>query len=130
MKKLILLFLISICFLFTNYVYAATGTTEDAPKQTGSQTALTNPLTGSASDVSGGIPAIIGKIINAVLGIVGSLALLMFVYGGLLWMTAGGRDEKITQGKNIIIWSTLGLVVIFASYAIVKLIIDSLVGGS
>ncbi|MFA5318236.1 MAG: hypothetical protein WC323_02060, partial [Patescibacteria group bacterium] len=43
-----------------------------APEHTGSQTALTNPLTGSASDVTGGIPAIIGKIINAVLGIVGS----------------------------------------------------------
>jgi len=99
------------------------------PEYTGEKVDLGNPLNKGGGPLDGGVPAIIGRVINAVLGIVGSLALLMFVYGGLLWMTAGGRDEKITQGKNIIIWATLGLVVIFASYAIVKLLLTSLTGG-
>jgi len=90
---------------------------------------LNNPLTGKPGDITGGVPALIGQVINAVLGIVGSLALLMFVYGGLLWMTAGGKDERVTQGKNVLIWATLGMVVIFASYAIVKLLFQSLTSG-
>jgi hypothetical protein len=127
MFKKLLIISIAI-FLFLPVLTLAGDTNSAAGGHTGSSVSLNNPLTGSASDVTGGIPAIIGKIINAVLGIVGSLALLMFVYGGLLWMTAAGRDEKITQGKNIIIWSTLGLIVIFSSYAVVKLLLTSLAG--
>lgn len=42
---------------------------------------------------------LIGNIINAVLGISGSLALLMFIYGGFTWMLSGGNAEKVTKGK-------------------------------
>jgi len=43
---------------------------------------------------------LIGKVINAVLGIVGSLALLMFIYGGFTWMLAGGNQEAVTKYTN------------------------------
>ncbi|MFA6602069.1 MAG: hypothetical protein WCT02_04400, partial [Candidatus Paceibacterota bacterium] len=43
---------------------------------------LTNPL-GDLKDPS----TLIGKIIGAALGLVGSLALAMFIYGGFIWMT-------------------------------------------
>ena len=66
------------------------------------------------------IPVMLGGIVTAVLGIVGSLALLMLVYGGLTWMTAAGNTEQTTKARNIIVWSILGLVVIFFSYAIVR----------
>lgn len=81
---------------------------------------LSNPL-GTAS-----IPGIIGKVINAALGIVGSLALIMFIYGGITWMTAAGNEQNVTKGKNIIIWATLGLVVIFSSYAIVRFVLQAI----
>ena len=97
-----------------------------APQRTGTSVALNNPLTSDGKALKGGVPELIGRIINAVLGIVGSLALLMFVFGGLLWMTAAGKEDKITQGKNVLIWATLGLVVIFASYAVVRLLLTSL----
>lgn len=65
----------------------------------------------------------IGTIIKAVLGVVGSLALVMFIYGGLLWMTAAGNTERVEKGKKTIVWAVLGLVVIFTSYALVKFIL-------
>lgn len=67
--------------------------------------------------------ALIGNIINAVLGVVGSLALLMFVYGGLTWMTSSGSQEKVKKGRDIIIWSAIGLAVIFSAYALVRILI-------
>ncbi|MEA3272761.1 MAG: pilin, partial [Patescibacteria group bacterium] len=45
------------------------------------------------------IPELIGKIIKAVLGIVGSIALLMFIYGGFLWLMSGGNEKNITKGR-------------------------------
>ncbi len=69
------------------------------------------------------IAVLIGKIINAILGVVGSLALLMFVYGGLVWMTSGGNQEKIKSGRDTIVWSAIGLIIIFVSYGLVRFLI-------
>ncbi len=95
----------------------------------GGSVRLNNPLTGQPGDVPGGIPGLIGRVINGVLGVVGSLALIMFVYGGLLWMTSAGNDEKVKQGKDVLIWATLGLLIIFASYALVNFIIFKGIGA-
>jgi len=82
-------------------------------------TSLTNPLSVNTPQ------ALIGKIINAVLGVVGSLALLMFVYGGLTWMTSSGSQEKIKKGRDIIVWSIIGLAIIFASYGLVRILLNT-----
>ncbi len=81
---------------------------------------LTNPI--GSSDV----PTLIGKIISAVLGVIGSIALLMVIYGGFTWMLAAGSSEKIKKGRDIIVWAILGLVVIFTSYALVRFVITSI----
>lgn len=85
---------------------------------------LPNPL-GTES-----VEEVIGRVIKAILGVVGSLALLMFIYGGLTWMTAAGNKEKVEKGKEIIIWAALGLVVIFASYALVEFVLNALTSSS
>ncbi len=85
---------------------------------------LTNPL--QAED----IPSLTGSIIKAVLGIIGAIALLMFIWGGFLWLTAAGSPDKIEKGKNTLIWATFGLILIFSSYIIANFIIQSLTKGS
>lgn len=89
-------------------------------QQTSSSANLDNPL-GVTS-----IPQFIGMIIKAILGIVGSLALVMVIYGGLLMMTAHGNEQQVTKGKDVLIWAVLGLVVIFTSYALVRFVFTSL----
>ena len=69
---------------------------------------------------------IIGLIIQAILGVTGSLSLLMFVYGGFLWMTSAGNKNRVQKGKEVLIWATIGLTVIFSSYAMIKLIFHGL----
>ena len=72
---------------------------------------------------------LIGKVISAVLGISGSLALLMFIYGGFTWMLSGGNAEKVTKGKNTLVWASIGLIVIFSSYAMVNTLFKGLAGS-
>ena len=54
-----------------------------------------------------------------ILGIVGSLALLMFIYGGVMFLISGGSAEKVTQAKQIIAGAVIGLVIVFTSYIII-----------
>ena len=82
---------------------------------------LPNPLKGQDD-----IPTLVGNIINYVLGILGVLALVMFIYGGLMWMTSEGAPDKIKKGKDTLIWAILGLVLIFFSYALLDFILKAL----
>ncbi len=63
-----------------------------------------------------------------ILGIVGSLALLMFIYGGFMFILSGGNAEKTSQGKQILINAVIGLVIVFTSYTIIQFSITSLLG--
>lgn len=66
-----------------------------------------------------------GRLVNGALGILGSIALVMFVYGGILWMTAAGDSAKSEKAHSVILWASLGVAVIFASYAILKMVFEA-----
>ncbi len=70
------------------------------------------------------LPALIGVIIKGLMGIIGTVALVMMLYGGILWMTARGNSETTTKARDTILWAGLGIVVIFASYALVDFIFE------
>jgi hypothetical protein len=55
------------------------------------------------------------NIAQIILGVSGAIALLMFIYGGFLWLTAGGSPSKVQQGTKIMIGTVIGLVIIFAA---------------
>lgn len=137
MKKSLFFAIVLTCLVAVSPVFAQNNTTPQGNTTTpqgntttpqgnvdngSGQTTVTldNPL--STDDV----PTLIGQIIKAVLGVVGSLALVMFIYGGFTWMLSGGSTERITQGRNILIWAAVGLVVIFTSYALVSFVIESI----
>lgn len=84
---------------------------------------LTNPL---GNDINSP-QDLIGQILDSVLGVIGSLALLMFVYGGITWMTSAGNQEKVKKGRDIIVWSAIGLVIIFSAYGLTRVLIEGLV---
>lgn len=67
---------------------------------------------------------LIGLVIKSVMGILGTITLVMIIYGGLMWMTSAGNSDKTQKARDIIIWASLGVVIIFASYAILNTIFD------
>ncbi len=122
MKKIILGVLFSLLITGIIIVPQVSAITENCPA--GSTNCLTNPL-GSINTPQ----ALIGKVINAVLGVVGSLALLIFVYGGLIWMTSSGSPEKIKQGRDTLLWAAIGLVVIFSAYGLTRVVLSSVMSN-
>lgn len=84
-------------------------------------TVLKNPLNNLAEGV---LPAqLYGNIIRVLVGVAGILALLNIVLGGIKWMTSGGNEEKITEGRNALVWASLGLLVVLSSYIILNFVI-------
>ena len=46
----------------------------------------------------------------------------MIAYGGFLWMTSGGSEQRIAKGKEAILAAVIGLAIVFGSFIIIKLI--------
>ena len=61
---------------------------------------------------------------NIILGVVGALTLVMFIYGGVVLVLSGGNSEKVTKGKEIILGSVVGLLIVFGSYSIISFVIN------
>jgi hypothetical protein len=41
-------------------------------------------------------------------------------------MTAAGNDAKVTQGKNILLWATIAIIIIFLSRLLVAFLFQAL----
>ncbi len=83
---------------------------------------LVNPLNVST------VPQLVANLLKAAMGIIGALALLVFIYGGFIWLTSGGEAGKIQAGKDAMKWAAIGLVVIFTSYALVSFVFKAITG--
>ena len=102
---------------------------------------MTSPALAALSDTSGltatgssagfrgsdtNLSTIIGRFIGALISLLGMVFVVLLVYGGFTWMTAQGSEEKIKKAKGIVSSAVIGLVVVFASYAIAQAVIGAL----
>ena len=113
--------LVMVFGVFSLSVYA-----NDEPPAGETPDVLTNPL-GSFRTLQQA-PSQVGTIIGGIFGVVGALAVLMIVYGGLMWMTSGGNQERVKKGRDVLVWATVGIVVIFSSYIILNFVLNVLTG--
>jgi len=68
----------------------------------------------------------ISKIINAVLGIVGGVAVLVLIIGGFQYITAAGNPDQVGKAKSTIMYAIVGLVICILSYVIVSFVVSSI----
>lgn len=68
----------------------------------------------------------VSNVLMAIYGIVGILAVVMIVVGGVKYMTSQGDPGKIQSAKNTIMYSIIGLVIVLAAFAITDFILSAL----
>ncbi|MEK7459108.1 MAG: Ig-like domain-containing protein, partial [Patescibacteria group bacterium] len=73
---------------------------------------------------------IVARIIRTGLGFLGVIAVLLVLYGGFVWMTAGGNAEKVETAKKILIRAGIGLAIILLSFAVASFILAALLGAT
>src|SRR3989339_492133 len=69
----------------------------------------------------------VSALYNYVLGIVGILAVVVIIFAGGIWLTAGGSPERIKTAQEYIFGAVTGVVLAFGSYLILYTINPDLV---
>lgn len=68
----------------------------------------------------------LGNVIKTGLGIIGSVTLVVFIYGGFLWLISAGNQEQVKKGTQTMLWAVIGIFIIFASYGILTLVLNAI----
>lgn len=128
-KVKLILILLSVVFCFTFCIGESVFAVASIESEDGSKdawvsghvnsyaTALKANLISDKLD-NGGPFYIIGRLISAGLSAL-SVALLIFAaYGGFLWMTSFGNEEKLKKGKQVIIHALIGMIITLFAFSI------------
>ena len=92
---------------------------------------ITNGM--NATNLNGGtannLETVAKRIINVILYIVGILAVVMIIIGGVQYTTSAGDQAAVTKAKNTILYGLIGLAVAVLAYAIVNFVITKITTG-
>jgi hypothetical protein len=78
---------------------------------------------GQPTDLFAGGDALIPRLINLMLFIVGILAIVFLIFGGIRYVISGGDKSKVDAAKNTILYAIVGLIVAILGYALVNWVI-------
>jgi hypothetical protein len=114
-RFLISLNLLAITFIFPTLVQAQ-GTYNFASSSglsTSAQEAgyITDSSVSTVEDIA-------GTVIYVALGLVGVIFMILAIYGGVIWMTAQGNEEKVKKANQILMAALFGMIITLAAYVI------------
>jgi len=72
---------------------------------------------------------IVKRVVNWLLTLSGTLFLIMFIWGGVQYMIAGGDEGKVKQGRQTLINAIIGTAIVLFSYVILDYIFGSFIGA-
>lgn len=78
------------------------------------------------SDIQGE-NGIFRTIVNVMLFIIGAIAVIMLIIGGIRYTVSGGDSSAVTSAKNTILYAIVGIIVAILAYAIVNFVIGSFI---
>lgn len=94
-----------------------------------SETGLDTTASRAGLRTTGGfnIQEFVGSAVNAVLGIIGVVFLVLIVYGGMLWMLSEGDETKVGKARGLIFHSIIGLILVLSAYAITNFVVSAVI---
>jgi hypothetical protein len=74
-------------------------------------------------DLGSKLPAFINNIINILLFVIGAIAVIMIIVGGLRYVISGGDTGSTKAARDTILYAVIGLVIAIMAYAIVNFVL-------
>lgn len=59
-----------------------------------------------------------GAVVRVAMGVLGTVGVILVIWAGFIWMTAGGNDQSIQKSKNIIKAVVIGTIILGSAYAL------------
>jgi hypothetical protein len=69
----------------------------------------------------------IRNVINIFSAIIGIIAVVMIIYGGLKYISSGGDSGNVTAAKNTIIYAVIGLIIVAMAQFIVQFVLGRII---
>jgi TRAP-type C4-dicarboxylate transport system permease small subunit len=69
-------------------------------------------------------------ILNAIVGVLGLVAVVVIIIGGVTYMTSSGDASKVKKAKDTILYGIIGLIVAALAFAVVNFVITGIIGGA
>lgn len=102
-----------------------------APAMVGAQTDVFGLNYGAATGLGQQDPReTAANIIKAALGILGIVAVVIVLWGGVMWMTAGGSEDRVGTAKKILFAGMIGLIIILSAFALTQFVVNQLIGAT
>ncbi len=79
--------------------------------------------TGSSSELNKSLPRAVGNVISVFIAFIGVILLVIMVYAGFLWLTAGGKEDQIKKAKQYIINGIIGLIIALGAFILTSFVI-------
>jgi len=98
------------------------------PQASLAQTSKLDEVAAGTGLKNSGLVNIISNIIETILGFIGVIILILLIYAGFLWMTAGGSEDKVKKAKTIMKNAVIGLLIVVLSYAITTFVVNKVSG--
>ena len=129
MKKK-LLFLLLIIFITTLFISINSIKADNLGDAFGNTLSKVAGKKGASYNTSVNSPIlIISTVIKTVLSLLGVIFMILMVYGGSIWMTAGGKEDRVNKAKDLIQAAVIGLIIVVAAYAISFFIVSKMTKG-
>lgn len=126
MKKLIIPFLLSFfSFLFSFNIVLATSTT--TPNAYDSFLEGINKVGNDSGLSKASVTEVVLSVIQILIGITGTIFLIIIVYAGIKWMFSAGDSGAIKKSISLMKNAAIGLAIVAFSYAIVDFVINNLI---
>jgi hypothetical protein len=129
-KKVILVLAEAIAGFALVFAPAVPAFAQDAAQQqinaglcTGSNLQFSEDTSGadcSTSDATERVNNLIKTIVNLLSAVVGMVAVIMIIFGGLRYITSGGNDSSVTGAKNTILYAIIGLIIVALAQVLVR----------
>ncbi len=114
---------LGLSFVAPSVVHAVDCSTSELSIQSGANCAQGN---NTPTNLFDGDNSIFKTVVNILLFLVGAVAVIMLIYGGIRYVTSGGAQDQVTAAKNTIMYAIIGIVVAILAFAVVNFVVSGL----
>ncbi|PLX20312.1 hypothetical protein C0584_06225 [Candidatus Parcubacteria bacterium] len=123
MKKI---YLLAILLLLKTEESLASGPLNNALSPMISQTRSFQETSGFSEASRTTLSDTIASVVRVFLGLLGIIFVVLIIWSGFNWMTAGGNEDQLAKAKKTITRAIIGLIITLSAYAITYFVFNAL----
>ena len=126
LKNIIYSLLFTTCLVFVSLVKPVSAfTCPDKTIREGESVSALSECNVEKTEGDKSLMSNVSMLINVFASVMGFLAVGMIIYGGFMLLTAQGDPARIKRGKDVVLYSVIGVILVMLAYAIVNFVMNS-----